>query len=135
MSWKKKILLGVIILSILSLFVDLEPKDTHISIEHPSEVETIEKKPAQTENPDESITTEKPVTDEESQTNDEYYLLTVDGGDILADALCKQGLLWKKTIGNSACTYYQITDEDKWFDFREDLSVLGEAVDYEIHVG
>lgn len=82
MSWKKKILLGVIILSILSLFVDLEPKDTHISIEHPSEVETIEKKPAQTENPDKSITTEKPVTDEESQTNDEYYLLTVDGGDI-----------------------------------------------------
>ena len=82
MSWKKKILLGVIILSILSLFVDLEPKDTHISIEHPSEVETIEKKPAQTENPAESITTEKPVTDEESQTNDEYYLLTVDGGDI-----------------------------------------------------
>lgn len=53
----------------------------------------------------------------------------------MADALCKQGLLWKKTIGNPACTYYQITDEDKWFDFREDLSVLGEAVDYEIHVG
>jgi hypothetical protein len=54
---------------------------------------------------------------------------------LLADALCKQGLLWKKTIGNPACTYYQITDEDKWFDFREDLAVLGEAFDYEIHVG
>lgn len=93
MSWKKKILLGVIILSILSLFVDLEPKDTHISIEHPSEVETIEKKPAQTENPDESITTEKPVTDEESQTNDEYYLLTVDGGVIY----------WQMHFANRVC--------------------------------
>lgn len=54
---------------------------------------------------------------------------------LLANALCEQGLLLKKTIGNPACTYYQIVDEDKWFEFREDIAVLGEACDYEIHVG
>lgn len=54
---------------------------------------------------------------------------------LLADTLCEQGLLLKKTIGNPACTYYQIAEEDKWFHFREDIAVLGEACDYEIHVG
>lgn len=53
----------------------------------------------------------------------------------LVDALCEQQLLEKHAVSNPKVWYYKVKNKDQWFEFIEDIKVLMEAFDYEIHIG
>lgn len=67
---------------------------------------------------------------------DDYGLWEIDfPSTALVDALCDKDLLEKQPRSNPVVFFYKIKNQDAWVDFIEDIRVLMEAFDYELHVG